>query len=143
MFLVCIILLFFKKIGTSQLYPLPCSDFKFLRESEYSQIDWLNVDLMGETGYFIECSLIYPEEIQNKTMSYPLCPENINISEEMLSPFQKQILKDEYGKTSYTSKKLTCTFLPKKDILLHGLNLQLYLQSSPRTLPIRLLDLHP
>lgn len=116
--------------GCSQTFPLPYKDFRFLSENEKKSIKWEKVDLLKEIGYFVEVSLYYPEEIQNKTSSFPLCPENITINEEILSPYQKKVLSDVYSKKSYKSVKLTSTFRKREKIVLHGLNLQFYLKQG-------------
>lgn len=88
----------------------------------------MTVDLMKNIGYFVEVDLSYPISIHEKTRSFPLCPENIDITYQMLSPYQKFLLQKIYNKTSYSSKKLTATFKPREKIVLHGINLQLYLK---------------
>ena len=91
-------------------------------------IDWTTKDLMGDTGYFVEVTLEYPEEIRDKTKSFPLCPENIDITYGMLSPYQKSVLREVYNRKSYTSRKLTATFNNREKMVLHALNLQLFLK---------------
>ena len=62
----------------------------------------------------MEFDLIYPREIHDETMSFPLCPENVEITFDMLSSFQKMCLDTIYDRKSYKQKKLTATFLPRK-----------------------------
>lgn len=88
----------------------------------------MSVDLMKDFGYFVEVDLDYPLSIQEKTSTFPLCPQNIDITYEMLSPYQKDLLKKIYNRTNYSSRKLTATFKPRNKIVLHALNLQLYLK---------------
>lgn len=122
--------------GTCQTFPLPFADFDFISDEEKSIIDWSEINLSGEIGYFVEVTLDYPPEIWEKTESFPLCPENKTITFEMLSPYQKTVLKQIYNKTSYKEKKLTSTFYPREKIILHGLNLQLYLQLGMKIIQI-------
>jgi hypothetical protein len=114
--------------GTCQIFPLPYKNFEFISDEEKETIDWGSVNLTNDTGYFVEVSLDYPEEIWEKTKSYPLCPENIKINFDLLSPYQKDVLKLLYRKSTYNEKKLTCSFFPREKIVLHALNLQLYLK---------------
>lgn len=114
--------------GCSQTFPLPYADFRFIDQEEISGINWLTVDLDGENGYFVEVSLYYPESIWEKTKSFPLCPQNIEIDYNMLSPYQKSVLQEIYMKKNYKSKKLTATFMRREKIVLHAKNLQLFLQ---------------
>jgi len=114
--------------GTCQTFPLPFKDFTFLSNEDIKKINWNTIDLTRDKGYFIEVTLIYPENIREKTKSFPLCPENKKITYDMLSPYQKSVLDSIYGKKTYSEKKLTSTFLKREKIVLHGLNLQLYLK---------------
>ena len=95
------------------MYKLPQAGFRFMSELEKANINWETEDMTLNTGYFVECDLDYPEEIRQYTRDFPLCPENIIITDEMLSPFQKESLEQIYGCTRYKEKKLTATFLPK------------------------------
>lgn len=113
--------------GCSQTFPLPCKDFNFLSPDKISEIDWKTVELMKDTGYFVEVTLSYPENIREKTASFPLCPETFQIEYEHLSPYQKSVLDTVYGKKSYKAKKLTSTFFKREKIVLHALNLRLFL----------------
>ena len=101
------------RYGCAQMYKLPQAGFRFMSESEKANINWETEDMTLNIGYFVECDLDYPEEIWQYTRDFPLCPENIVITDEMLSPFQKESLEVIYGSTRYKEKKLTATFLPK------------------------------
>lgn len=114
--------------GTCQTYPLPYNNFVFLPQDEICKINWETVNLSEDKGYFVEVTLEYPENIQKKTSSFPLCPENRIITYDDLSPYQKQVLFNIYGKKNYSEQKLTATFHDREKIVLHALNLQLYLQ---------------
>jgi len=90
--------------GCSQTLPLPWGNFQFLSEEEKTKINWSTIDLTKEKGYFVEVTLKYPSTIHEKTKSFPLCPENIEITEDMLSPYQRNALKQIYQKSSYKAK---------------------------------------
>jgi hypothetical protein len=122
--------------GTCQISPLPYKNFEFISEQEIQSIDWITVDLQSSTGYFVEVTLEYPENIHQKTESFPLCPENKVITFQMLSPYQQETLKHLYGKSSYKEKKLTSTYFVREKIVLHGVNLQLYLQLGMKIISI-------
>lgn len=113
--------------GCSQTFPLPYKDFKFLSKEEFLEIDWRKINLDGEIGFFVEVTLDYPSQIWGKTQSFPLCPQNFEITYDILSPYQKRVLKEIYNKNSYKSTKLTATFLRREKITLHAKNLQLFL----------------
>ena len=99
--------------GTSQLFKMPQSKFRWLSRKEISRINWSTVDADNDLGYFVECSLHYPIEIREHTKDFPLCAENKIITYDMLSEYQKNFLKRAYGKSCYSQKKLTATFLDR------------------------------
>lgn len=122
--------------ASCQTFPLPYTGFKFLSDEEISKIDWATIDLMQDIGYFVEVSLLYPKNIWEKTKSYPLCPQNLEITHDMLSPYQKDVLLKLYNKKTYKQKKLTATFETREKIVLHALNLQQYLKFGMKLLKI-------
>ena len=102
------------RYGSAQTFKIPQSGFRFLSEDEKRKINWNTVDVTDKTGYFVEIDIDYPEKIWEQTMDFPLCPENIDITYDMLSPVQKSALEDIYNRKSYKQRKLTATFLPKR-----------------------------
>ena len=96
------------------MFKIPQSKFKFLTDEEKQSIDWVSIDLNGNTGYFVEVDMDYPESIWEQTKDFPLAPENFDITHDMLSPFQKSALKNIYNRETYKQRKLTTTFLPRK-----------------------------
>lgn len=115
--------------GSSQMGVLPFGNLELITDKKHFQdIDWSSIDLMGEIGYFTEVTLEYPESLWEKTKSFPFCPQNLDITEKILSPYQKSVLKTLYGLKKYKSSKLTSTFFPREKIVLHALALQFYLR---------------
>ena len=53
------------------------------------QVDILNVPKNSNIGYILEVDLEYPEELHNKHNDYPLALEHLNITDDMMSPFQR------------------------------------------------------
>ena len=79
-----------KLYGWAMSRYLPYGGFKWLKD-----VDNLNVNLITEsssTGYIIEVDLEYPEELQKLHNDYPLAPEKLAISFEMLSLYFKKLL---------------------------------------------------
>ena len=66
---------------------LPVSDFKFL-------ISRFNLDSISENsgaGYILECDLEYCKELHDLHSDYPLCPEKIEVSSNMLTKYCSDI----------------------------------------------------
>ena len=93
---------------------MPYGGFKFLPEEKKQGINWETIDLSQNVGFFVEVDLEVPKEIWEYTKDFPLCPENIEITFDMLSPFQKTSLNEIYNRKYYKQRKLTATFLPKR-----------------------------
>ena len=87
------------------MFKIPQGQFKFLTEDERHNIDWVSIDLKGDTGYFVEVDIDYPESIWEQTKDFPLAPENIDITHDMLSPFQKAALKNIYITRKHIDKE--------------------------------------
>jgi hypothetical protein len=54
----------------------------------------------------------------------------VTITEEMLSPYASDCLKEINNKTRHKARKLTATFNERKKYLVHGLNLKFYLEQG-------------
>ncbi len=101
---------------------LPKSNFHWMTEEEWIEIDWDSLSDECETGYILEVDIIYPEELHNLHNQYPLAPEKLHIKPEMLSPFQKQHFPHE------ESTKLTPNLHHKHKYRIHYQALKLYLK---------------
>ena len=81
--------------------------------------------------FFLEVDLEYPEELHCLHNDYPLAPEKILVSDQMLSPYCKE-LKESQNNTSGRVHKLIPKLMDKEKYLLHYKNLQLYLKLGLR-----------
>jgi hypothetical protein len=122
--------------GNALRYPLPVKDFKYLVEKEYKAIDWYNVKLDGDTGYFVVCDLHYPANIHNKTKNLPLALELMEITEDMLPQYFKNVNTKKNADRNPNaqnpekykpSTKLLATCYDKKEYVVHFAALQLYI----------------
>ena len=89
--------------GLAMCKKLPYDDFKWY----YGRIDEKRVMKYSDddnTGYILEVDLDYPTELHDSHKDYPLAPEIMNISENMLSQVQKDIHKYYYGKDASDEK---------------------------------------
>ena len=65
---------------------LPWKNFLFGPDN----IDFLNVPEDNPIGYILEVSIEYPEELHDAHNDLPLAPEHLHITDDMLSPFQRE-----------------------------------------------------
>ena len=66
-------------------------DFKFLTDVEIEQLDLTTVADDSPTCYIVECDLKYPEKLHNLHSDYPLAPDRLKPTSEMLSPFVRNL----------------------------------------------------
>ena len=77
-------------------------------------------------GYFLEVDLKYPNDLHDLHSDYPLAPEKMSISHEMLSPYQQQ-LKEDLGHKPSKVEKLVPNLWDKVKYVIHYRNLKFYL----------------
>ena len=77
-------------------------------------------------GYILEVDLEYPSELHDLHNDYPLAPEKIKISQDMLSKYCCDIA-DKYGIKIGGVNKLVPNSRNKKKYVVNYRNLQLYL----------------
>ncbi len=128
--------------GWSMMEPLPVDGFRWMTDSELRKFDFDNMppDVDGGPGFFFEVDLSYPECLHVKHNYMPLAPHNMEVRYDDLSDYQKECYRtlcaqphnEEWLKTHYKSNKLTATFQPRKNYLVHSRNLALYLKHGLR-----------
>ena len=73
---------------------LPTGDFCWDKNIDKYTEDFIRqIDDNGAYGCFIECDLDYPKHLHPEHNTFPLCPENICVTEDMLSEYQIQLAK--------------------------------------------------
>ena len=75
--------------------PLPYGEFDWLSEKEISRFDLDSNSENSSVGYFLEVDLEYPSELHDYHNDYPLAPEKLEISSDMLSKYCSDIA-DKY-----------------------------------------------
>lgn len=103
---------------------LPAGDVKWLTEEEISILNVSNLPDDNDKGYIIECDLEYSTDLHASHSNYPLAPENMIVSDRMLSAHSNKMWRESQNhyiseikrtKTSkripnlYNKKKLCCT----------------------------------
>jgi hypothetical protein len=104
---------------------LPIGEYKWCVPQEFTQESILQLD-DGDYGYVFEVDLKYPIELHDAHNDYPLAPENIKVTKDMLSPYNNQMLELN-GLKHVECNKLVPNLMDKKNYITHYKNLQLYL----------------
>ena len=108
---------------------LPHSDFHWLTHEEIQQIDIENFNSDGSVGLILQCDLQYPNHLHDKHKYYPLAPESLSITYDMLSPHALNFLEKNKAKFS-TQTRLVGSVKDKIAYTLHIKNLQFYLKEG-------------
>ena len=102
---------------------LPTGGFEWLTEEE---VDLSKYNDESEKGLVLEVDLEYPEELHDLHNDYPLAAEKIKVTEDMLSPYCREIAEKFKVKVGLV-KKLVPTLSNKEKYVLHYRNLQLFM----------------
>ena len=102
---------------------LPTGGFEWLTEEE---VDLSKYNDESEKGLVLEVDLEYPGELHDLHNDYPLAAEKIKITEDMLSPYCREIAEKFKVKVGLV-EKLIPTLSNKEKYVLHYRNLQLYM----------------
>ena len=105
---------------------LPTGNFKWMTDKEISKIDLGKYKADGKKGLILEVDLEYPQELHDIHNDYPVTPEKVKVSNNMLSAYCKKIA-EKYNISIGLVSKLIPTLRDKKEYVLHYCNLQLYL----------------
>ena len=105
---------------------LPTGNFKWMSNKEINKIDLGTYKADGKKGLILEVDLEYPQELHDMHNDYPVCPEKVKVSNDMLSGYCKKIA-EKYKISIGLVSKLIPMLRDKKEYMLHYRNLQLYL----------------
>ena len=105
---------------------LPTGNFKWMTDKEISKINLGKYKADGKKGLILEVDLEYPQELHDIHNDYPVTPEKVKVSKNMLSDYCKKIA-EKYSISIGLVSKLIPTLRDKKQYVLHYRNLQLYL----------------
>ena len=105
---------------------LPYSGFKWLNQKEISDFSLNSISEKSLIGYILEVDLEYPSELHDLHNNYPLAPEKLEISQNMLSKYCFNIA-DKYEIKIGGVNKLVPNLSNKCKYVVHYRNLHLYL----------------
>ena len=112
--------------GWAMSQHLPTGNFRWMTDKEIKKINLGKFKADGKKGLILEVDLEYPQELHDLHNDYPVCPEKVKVSNDMLSGYCKKIA-EKYNILIGLVSKLIPTLRDKKEYVLHYQNLQLYL----------------
>ena len=86
----------------------------------------MSINEKNPIGYWLEVDLEYPDELHELHNDYPLAPEKLTVTNDILSNYCKSIA-DKYEIKVGDIKKLIPNLANKTNYVVHYRNLQLYL----------------
>ena len=105
---------------------LPTGGFRWMTEKQINKINLATYKEDSKKELILEVDLEYPRELHDLHNDYPLGPEKVKVTENMLSNYCKKI-KEKYDISIGQVHKLIPTLNNKEKYVLHYRNLQLYL----------------
>ena len=95
---------------------LPYEGFKWLNNVD--EFDVMSISEKNPIGYFLDVDLKYPDELHELHNDYPIAPEKIAVSSDMLSNYCKKIA-DKYEIKVGDVKKLISNLGNKTNYVVH------------------------
>ena len=111
--------------GATMLEYLPYDEFEWLSDYEIDSIDFNCVSAESDVGYILEVELEHPSKLHDLHNDYPLAPEEIRVSKDMLSDYCLSIA-EKYDVKVGDVAKLIPNLRDKSCYMLHYRTLQLY-----------------
>ena len=108
--------------GCAMSMPLPISDFRWLSREEIDALDIVALPADSKTGYILEVDLEYPRHLHDLHSDYPLAPERLHVTEEMLSPYSRH--RHDQLDIGRSTSKLVLNLQHKTGYVIHHRNLQ-------------------
>ena len=103
---------------------LPYGEFEWLKNVD--SFDVMPINEKSDVGYILEVDIKCPDELHELHNDYPLAPEKLTVTNDILSSYCKSIA-DKYEIKVGDLKKLIPNLGNKNNYVLHYRNLQMYL----------------
>ena len=103
---------------------IPYGEFEWLKSVD--ELDVMSINKKSDVGYILEVDLKYPNELHELNNDYPVAPEKLTVTNDILSNYCKSIA-DKYETKIGDVKKLIPNLANKSKYVVHYRNLQLYL----------------
>ncbi len=104
---------------------LPTHEFRWVPLDQLDVIDVTQIADDAEQGCILEVDLHYPARLHDSHNGYPLAPEKMKITGDMLSPYAKSLL-EELNLSEASVEKLVTSLHDKQHYVVHYRNLKLY-----------------
>ena len=98
-------------------------EFEWLSDNEIDGIDFSCVSAESDVGYILEVDLKYPSKLHELHNDYPLAPEKLRVSKDMLSDYCLSIV-EKYDVKVGDVAKLIPNLRDKSCYVLHYRTLQ-------------------
>ena len=103
---------------------LPTGNFRWMTDNRIKKIDPGKYKANCKKGLISEVDLEYPQELHDIHNDYPVAPEKVKVSSNMLSAYCKKIA-EKYNISIGLVSKLIPTLRDKKEYVLHYRNLKI------------------
>ena len=114
---------------------LPYGEFEWLENVD--KFDVMSINEKPDIGYILEVDLKYPKKLHELHNDYPLAPEKIAVTNDMLSKYCKKIA-DKYDIKVGNVKKLIPNLGNKTKYVVHYRNFQLYLSLGMKLIKFKI-----
>ena len=117
-------------LPTGEFETLPLTPCNYILEQLVE--DLLQIPDDNEYGFFIECDLLYPAEIKEKTKNFPFCPYQTKADPDLFSAYMNNVNQPNYKPTS----KLMCDVTNKSKYMIHYRMFKFYLNQGMKVTKI-------